>query len=320
VDAFRAEFVTPRGRLSSDTQTAYVLALAFDLLPEDLRDTAAERLAADVRRHGHLTTGFLGTPDLMHVLSRFGHRDVAYRLLLREQYPSWLYPVTMDATTIWERWDGQKPDGTFQSAGMNSFNHYAYGAVGDWLYGEVAGIQALEPGYRRILIAPRPGGGLSYARARHESAYGPIESSWELEAGSFRLEVTVPPNTRATVRLPEATLAAVTESGGPVAGAVQEGADVVVELGSGTYLFAYESETLPEPAEPFATDGTKVAELIADPATRAILRQHLPALMGSSWLSQVMGYPLERAVRLVPVDAPPDALGAVYRALAGPGR
>ncbi len=127
-EAIVKEFVTPNGRLSSNTQTAYSLALAFDLLPGNLRARAAERLAEDVRKFGHLTTGFLGTPLITHVLSRYGYLDEAYLLLHREDYPSWLYPVTRGATTIWERWDGIRPDGSFQDADMNSFNHYAYGA------------------------------------------------------------------------------------------------------------------------------------------------------------------------------------------------
>ena len=131
-DAFMKEYVTPNGRLVSSTQTAYVLALNFDMLPENLRAQAADRLVANVKDYdNHLTTGFLGTPYLCHVLSRFGHSDVAYKLLLQDTYPSWLYPIKMGATTIWERWNSEKPDSTFQTPGMNSFNHYFYGAVGD---------------------------------------------------------------------------------------------------------------------------------------------------------------------------------------------
>src|SRR5690606_14407563 len=123
------------GRLVSGTQTAYVLALQFDMLPEALRVQAVERLVENIRRYdNHLTTGFLGASYLCHVLSRFGREDVAYQLLMQQTYPSWLYPVTMGATTIWERWDGIKPDSTFQTPSMNSYNHYAYGAIGDWMY------------------------------------------------------------------------------------------------------------------------------------------------------------------------------------------
>ncbi|RMG61514.1 MAG: alpha-L-rhamnosidase, partial [Bacteroidetes bacterium] len=132
VAAFRREYVTPSGRLVSSTQTAYVLALSFGLLPEDRRAAAAARLADNVRSYGHLTTGFLGTPLLCHVLADYGYLDLAYELMLRKDYPSWLYPVTQGATTIWERWDGIRPDGSFQNVGMNSFNHYAYGAIGEF--------------------------------------------------------------------------------------------------------------------------------------------------------------------------------------------
>ena len=158
-EAFRTEFVTAAGRVGENTQTAYALALQFDLLPEEQRAGAAQRLATEVKTRGHLTTGFVGTPYLCDVLTRFGHLDVAYKLLNREEYPSWLYPVKQGATTIWERWDGQKPDGTFQDVGMNSFNHYAYGAIGEWMYRVVAGLELdpREPGYKHVLAQPRPG-------------------------------------------------------------------------------------------------------------------------------------------------------------------
>ena len=179
--AFNNEFVTPSGRIGPNTQTAYVLALHFDLLPESMRLTAVDRLVEEVRQGGyHLTTGFVGTPYLCHVLSQYGYTDVAYELLNQEDYPSWLYPVKQGATTIWERWDGIKPDGSFQDASMNSFNHYAYGAIGDWLYQVVAGIEIDPnvPGYKRVLIQPQPGGGLTYASASFDSLYGRIESKW----------------------------------------------------------------------------------------------------------------------------------------------
>ena len=139
--AFQKEYITPNGRLSSNTQTAYVLALAFNLFPEEQQKVAAARLAEDVRKFGHITTGFLGTPLICQVLTQYGYTDEAYLLLMNKKYPGWLYPITMGATTIWERWDGIKPDSTFQDKTMNSFNHYAYGAIGNWLYGSVAGMQ-----------------------------------------------------------------------------------------------------------------------------------------------------------------------------------
>jgi alpha-L-rhamnosidase len=258
--AFGREFVSGAGRISPNTQTAYALALEFDLLPPALRAPAAARLAADVRQFGHLTTGFLGTPHLTAALTNAGHADLAYQLLLRDKYPSWLYPVTQGATTMWERWDGQKPDSSFQDVGMNSFNHYAYGAVGAWMYSTLAGLNLdpNEPAYRHAVIRPVPGGGLTAVRASLETPYGPLGSAWEIAGGQFRLTTRVPANARATVHLPGARLAAVTESGRPVAGAPgvrgarQAGDAVVVEIGSGEYRFAY-------PAPPAAAARTAAA-------------------------------------------------------------
>ena len=233
--------------MGEDTQTAYTLALQFDLLPDDLRPVAAKRLAQEVRTRKHLTTGFLGTPYLCHVLVRYGYLDEAYMLLNREEYPSWLYPVKQGATTIWERWDGQKPDGTFQDVGMNSFNHYAYGAIGDWMYRVMAGLQIDEsmPGYKHILVQPQPGGGFTSVKASHETMYGPASSAWTLNDGRFELTVEVPPNTSATVILPKAQLASVTEGGQVLAkgngitDSRQDGDSVAVDVGSGQYRFAY---------------------------------------------------------------------------------
>ncbi|MDX2032486.1 MAG: glycoside hydrolase family 78 protein [Blastocatellia bacterium] len=246
-EAFRREFVTETGRVGEDTQTAYALALQFDLLPESMRPLAAGRLAREIRERKHLTTGFVGTPYLCHVLSRYGYLDEAYLLLNREEYPSWLYPVKQGATTIWERWDGRKPDGSFQDKGMNSFNHYAYGAIGEWMYRVMAGIEIdpAAPGYKHILIQPQPGGGFAQVNASHQTMYGKVASAWSLKDGRFDLAVEVPANTRATIRLPKAQLSAVTESGKALArdngitNAQQDGEAVVVAVGSGQYRFAY---------------------------------------------------------------------------------
>lgn len=244
--AFMEEYVTPSGRLVSSSQTAYVLALNFDLLPEDLRAQAAKRLADNVAAYGnHLTTGFLGTPYLCHVLTRFGYNDVAYKLLLQETYPSWLYPVKKGATTIWERWDGIKPDGSFQATSMNSFNHYAYGAIGDWMYRTVAGISEATPGYKEIVIAPKPGADLKNASAELETLYGKVKSSWIIEGGKTKLEVVVPPNTRAKIILPATGNATVTESSN-VINKVKDLSNVKkvdnnteMTVGSGIYRFEY---------------------------------------------------------------------------------
>lgn len=176
---FIHEYVTPGGRVGTNSQTSYVLALMFNLLPEDMREKSAKLLVDDIKSRGnHLSTGFLGTPYLCHVLSDNGYTDVAYDLLLQKTYPSWLYPVTMGATTIWERWDGQKPDSTFQDKGMNSFNHYAYGAIGDWMYRVSAGLDTKTPGYRHLLIRPNPTKLLTHSKASFESSYGHTQSGW----------------------------------------------------------------------------------------------------------------------------------------------
>ena len=182
-EVFNTDLFTP-------TQTAYVLALHFDLLLEELRPFAATELVADIeRRDMHLSTGFVGAPYLTHVLSSNGQLDTAYALLFQKSWPSWLYAVTQGATTVWERWDGWTEENGFQDPVMNSFNHYAYGAIGDWLYRVVAGIEVDPdaPGYKRILIQPQPGGGLTYASASLDSMYGKIESKWTLEDNNFQL-------------------------------------------------------------------------------------------------------------------------------------
>lgn len=242
--AFVKEFVTPSGRLVSSTQTAYVLSLYFDMLPASMRKKTAERLAENIATYeNHLTTGFLGTPYICHVLSRFGHDEVAYKLLLQETYPSWLYPVKSGATTIWERWDGQKPDGTFQTTNMNSFNHYAYGAIGDWLYRVAAGLQEAAPGYKVIVVKPHLGGGFTHIEAELMTPYGKAASAWKIENGQLMMNVTIPANSNATIYLPAKSADQIMESG-KVLSAIKEitvtGKEegyVVVKVGSGDYAF-----------------------------------------------------------------------------------
>ena len=240
--AWNAEFARPDGRLIPDTQATYVRALAFDLLPEAQRPAAARRLAELIRANDyHIGTGFLATPDLCHVLTQFGYLDEAYRLLLQEEQPSWLYPVTRGATTVWEFWDAVGDDGRLK---MSSHNHYSPGSVGSWLYQVVAGLETGAPGYKRLLIQPRPGGGLTHARAAYETLYGPAASAWRLADGHFHLDVTIPPNTDASVRLPRAAGLPITESGQPVS-AQPSGPDALLDLAPGTYAFAY-----PWPSQP----------------------------------------------------------------------
>lgn len=244
--AFIDEFVTKNGRLVSHTQTAYALALAFGLLPENLVDKSANYFANDVNKFKHLTTGFLGTPLLCKTLSAIGRDDLAFMLLNRKNYPSWLYPVTQGATTIWERWDGQKPDGTFQDVGMNSFNHYAYGAIGEWLYSHVAGIKLDEnlPGFKHFFLAPHPGGELNHVDAKFLSMYGEITSSWKIDNDKMQYTVEVPANTSAQVTLPNAKLEEVQVNSESMNEALKKNSkqvdnEVVLELGSGKYQFIY---------------------------------------------------------------------------------
>jgi len=243
-DAFLKEYLTPNGRLVSGTQTAYVLALNFDMLPETLRAQAAQRLAENIKSYeNHLTTGFLGTPYLCHVLTRFGYADVAYKLLLQDTYPSWLYPVKMGATTIWERWDGIKPDSTFEVPSMNSYNHYAYGAIGDWMYRKMVGLDTYEDGvgYKHIKIQPHIGGGFTNASASLQTYYGKLSNSWKIESDKIIMDVEIPANTTATVYVPAANADAVTESGKALSGEIKitgmEDGYVVLQIGSGVYHF-----------------------------------------------------------------------------------
>ena len=217
-EVFNTDLFTP-------TQTAYVLALHFDLLPDKMRAHAVEELVADLERRGlHLSTGFVGAPYLPHVLSQGGRHDVAYALLNQRTWPSWLYPVTQGATTIWERWDGWTEENGFQSTQMNSFNHYAYGAIGAWLYNTVAGIEIdpLAPGYKHIILRPQPGGALTEARGKLRTLYGEVVSDWKVNQGRFEWTVVIPPNTRATVHLPAGLERAITINGQPVSGLVHE--------------------------------------------------------------------------------------------------
>lgn len=230
--AFRDRFVTPDGLIVAGTQTAYVLALHFDLLETHHRPKAVQALVDDIGRRGwKLSTGFVGTPYLPHVLTEGGRADVAYKLLMQKAWPSYLYAVTKGATTIWERWDGWTEDKGYQDAGMNSFNHYAYGAVGEWLYSRVAGLDLSDsaPGHRELLIRPTPGEGLDYAAARLNTLYGEASVRWDRDGEGMRLAVTVPPGCTARILVP-----------------APEDATIVVEgdvepLGYGTYRQRHES-------------------------------------------------------------------------------
>ena len=204
--AFRNRYMTPDGLVASGTQTAHVLALHFGLVEDSTRATTVRELVRHIEGKGfHLATGFVGTPYLLDVLEDAGHLDVAYKLLEQETFPSWLFPIKNGATTIWERWDGWTPEKGFQDKGMNSFNHYAYGAVGAWMYRTVAGIDLdpAEPGYRHIIFRPRPGGSITWAEASLKTASGLVSIRWEIKGAQLHLDLTVPEGSRATLSLPD---------------------------------------------------------------------------------------------------------------------
>ena len=259
--AFAAEYITPSGRLLSDAVTAYALALQFGLLPDAAqRQRAGDRLVELLRAGGyHIATGFVGTPLVCDALSDAGHTRQAYRLLLQRESPSWLYPVTMGATTIWERWDSILPDGSVNPGEMTSFNHYALGAVADWLHRVVGGLAPASPGYRTIAIAPRPGGGISSASARHATPYGIATCSWAIVDGVITIEATIPPNTTAQVTLPG-------------------GEGQALGVGAGTHGWSY-AYTDADAAPPITLDSS-IDDLIDDgdawDRTLGALREALP--------------------------------------------
>ncbi|MCX4863030.1 glycoside hydrolase family 78 protein [Streptomyces sp. NBC_00825] len=236
-DAFRAAYVSAGGRVKGDTQTSYVLALSMDLLAGDDRRAAADRLVELIEaRDWHLSTGFLGTPRLLPALTAAGRTDVAHRLLHRRTFPSWGYQIERGATTMWERWDSVRPDGAFQDAGMNSFNHYAYGSVGEWMYAHIAGIAPGAPGFKHLVVRPRPGGGVNEARARFDSPYGPVSTGWSTASGTFRLEVSLPVNTTAEVWI-TASAASDVAHGSARFLRLEDGC-AVFAVGSGTHRFS----------------------------------------------------------------------------------
>jgi alpha-L-rhamnosidase len=222
--SFNEAYATVDGVVAGDTQCGYVLALAFDLLDDAKAKMAGDRLVADIEKRGwHLNTGFVGTRDLMQVLSKIGRNDVAFRLLHNTTFPSWGFEVVNGATTIWERWDGWTPERGFQDPGMNSFAHYAYGAVVGWMFQEIGGIKNAEPGFARILIAPEIDRRLRYANASFESVRGTVNCDWRIRDSKLWMTVTIPANASAEVRVPN-----------------PDGSFISNSVGSGTYSFSSE--------------------------------------------------------------------------------
>ena len=252
VSAFGGFFNADGTFKDGSSQTGYALAFTLNLVPPGLRAQAAQQFANSIAQFGnHLATGFIGTPRLLPALHMAGRDDLAYQLLLQKTYPSWLYQVGLGATTMWERWDGWTPSGGFQTIGMNSFNHYAFGAVGQYLYSVIGGINPATPGYQSILVHPVTGTGLSWANTSFNSIHGLITSDWTNNGGTLSLGVQIPPNTSAQVYVPTTNANAITEGGLPATnspGVTYLGLSngcAMFAVGSGQYLW-----TSPVPPSP----------------------------------------------------------------------
>jgi alpha-L-rhamnosidase len=305
--AFAHEYITPAGRMIGDAETAYALALEFDLLPTgEQRERAGQQLAELVRDGGyHIRTGFVGTPLICDALCHTGHTKAAYRLLMQTDCPSWLYPVTMGATTIWERWDSMLPDGSINPGEMTSFNHYALGAVADWMQRSIGGLAPAEPGYRKLDICPLPGGSLTHARTSHITPYGTAECSWSVVDGQMDLNVVVPPNTTARITLPGRDI-------GPL------------EVGSGSWNWSYAYQ------DPYASTGytldDAVGEIMSDKTARAAVMNVLAGVNVPGFFFAILenepGVSLRQVLAMIPEDgsrAEPVA-EAVAKAIAKTGK
>ena len=255
VEAINQEFVTTKGRLVSETQTACVLMLYFDLAKPELRKRILNTLELNIgAHHNHLTTGFVGTPYLCHCLSENGLHNLADDIFMKEDFPGWLYAVKKGATTIWERWNSILPNGDFDESEMNSLNHYAYGSIGSWLYEKVAGINIVQPGYKKIRIQPILTKGMTEVSASYESVYGTIKSAWSCRDGKICVDVSIPANTTAEICLPEK--------------------EEKISVGSGEYHYEYETSTCLEFKE-YTMDST-LGELVAEELGRQMFEKMVP--------------------------------------------
>jgi alpha-L-rhamnosidase len=279
VDAFNDEYITKTGRLVSETQTGCVLALHFNLARVEFKDTIVKTLEKNLAAHkNHLVTGFVGTPYISHVLSDYGLHDIAGKLILQEDFPSWLYAVKKGATTIWERWNSMLADGSFDESGMNSFNHYAYGSIGDWLYQKVAGIQLIEPGYKKIKIAPKLVKGITFAKATFDSMYGLIASSWVCENGRIIIDVTIPANTTAILELPEW--------------------NERIEVGSGSYHYEYDT-ALDLRISKYSMEST-LGQILENPLAVDMLEQFAPGTTTNPMVKLAYGQTIAELTSMMP--------------------
>ena len=271
VRAFRDEYVTPAGRLVSETQTGLILALHFDMVPGEARPRLLATLEKNIGAHKtHLLTGFVGTPFACLTLSENGKHDLAGKLLLQEDNPGWLYEVKMGATTIWERWNSIQPDGSFNPADMNSLNHYAYGSIGSWLYTKLCGLEILEPGYKKFALRPQFIKGITHAELTYESVYGKIAIAWRCEGGKITVNATIPANTTAELTLPEQ--------------------NETLTLGSGSYHYEYATETSLE-IDRYSLE-TPLHIILEHPAAQAIFAQYAPEFLSNPMLEYVRNEPV----------------------------
>jgi len=284
--AFREEYVSPRGRVTNESATAYALAIVFDILDDDQLAHAGNRLAAIIAKSKFtIRTGFAGTPLVTDALTKTGHIDPAYRLLLQTTCPSFLYPVTQGATTIWERWDSVLPDGTVNKTGMTSLNHYALGAVADWMHREIAGLQRVAPGWSRIRIAPQPGGGLAHARAELETVRGTASSAWRLDGATLTVEAVIPEGSTAEIAL-------------PFTGESHE-------VEAGTHRWTYEIDPADAARGTLTIDST-LNEIVVDheawQRVLAVLQGAMPGIPIEAGLAHIGDQPLSALIAQIPAE------------------
>ena len=283
LDAFQREYYTETGRIVSETQTGAILSLYFNLAREKDRKRILNTLLTNIANHkNHLATGFVGTPYICHTLSENGEHEMAATLFMKEDYPSWLYAVNMGATTIWERWNSIKPDGTFDESGMNSLNHYAYGSVGDWMYRKVAGLSQLEPGYKKFQVKPMFVKGIEEWGTEFESVYGKIVAKTSCKNGKIHVHVEVPANTTAVIILPEK--------------------EEVQEVGSGVYDYEYETKTCLA-VERFSMDST-LGEIVAEPLAVEMFNQMAPGMLDGPMIQFAYGMSLAELLGAAPAAKP----------------
>ena len=283
LEAFREEYYTTTGRIVSETQTGAILSLYFNLAREKDRERILNTLLTNIENHkNHLATGFVGTPYICHALSENGKHDMAANLFMKEDYPSWLYAVNMGATTIWERWNSIRPDGTFDESGMNSLNHYAYGSVGDWMYRKVSGLSQLEPGYKKFQVKPMFVKGIEEWGIEFESVYGKIAARTSCKSGKIHVHVEVPVNTTAVIVLPEK--------------------DEAYEVGSGIYDYKYDTKTNLK-AERFSMNST-LKEILAEPLAVEMFNHMAPGMLEGSMIQFAYGMSLSELLGATPQARP----------------